>query len=211
MESVNLSADPPPGAYTGADLDRLWSLLSREPLRVKRMVGIMRPRMERLEALLRSAPSPTRCPPDCGKCCDRDVGVFTLPEFLLVVARILEDRVPAPPPDPGRRHCLFWNHDVHCTVHPYRPLLCRYFGVAEAVPLLGTCAWIRSTGPLPPGAVRPQEALKELDRIAGALRPRPPQAILSDLKAPAYWIAAVVTGARPVRDLLDGADLPGVK
>jgi len=181
--------------YTGADLDFLWSSLLRRRHHLEAFLTRMRPRLRRLEALLAAAPSPTRCPPGCGECCERDVGVFTLPEFLLVVEQILHGRVPEPLPDPTRRRCLFWRIGMDCSVYPCRPLLCRYFGVAETRPLLGSCPEIRPAGPLPAWAVPPLEAFEKLDRIAGTAGPRPLEDLLEGLKTPAYWIAVLLVGA----------------
>lgn len=81
------------------------------------------------------------CPPGCGACCESEEVTATPLEFLPLALELLRrgeaalwlERLGADPP-PAR--CLFYHRDParpghgRCTVHRWRPLLCRLFGFA---------------------------------------------------------------------------------
>jgi Fe-S-cluster containining protein len=103
------------------------------------------------------------CPPGCGECCLSPEVEATVLEMLPLVLdlrrRGLLDSTlgrlgPAEPPRP----CLFYSpaplgvFGGHCSVYPWRPLLCRLFGFASVAdpggrPELAVCGRMRAAIP----------------------------------------------------------------
>ena len=76
------------------------------------------------------------CPSGCGDCCDHADTEVTEVEAELIAGHILreahniEGRLCRAIADPDRVECVFYDavKDLHCTIYPVRPLICRAFG-----------------------------------------------------------------------------------
>ena len=119
-------------------------------------------RLDRRIAAFRRAAG-LACPPGCGECCLSPEVEATVLEMLPLALRLRRDGRLARTlaglgsREPPRR-CVFYSPDPlgafggHCTVYPWRPLLCRLFGFAsvadpESRPELAVCGRMRAADP----------------------------------------------------------------
>jgi Fe-S-cluster containining protein len=121
-------------------------------------------RLDRRIAAFRRAAG-LACPPGCGECCLSPEVEATVLEMLPLALRLrrqgrLEATLAGLGPGEPPRPCVFYSSGPlgafggHCTVYPWRPLLCRLFGFAAVAgsggrPELAVCGRMRAADPGP--------------------------------------------------------------